>query len=107
MHLSSSLDKAEGVGACSSHSSNRGIREKQKHMKPPKEPVYVYFCPKPLARTSHMALSKMKRQRNTLHLEEAAKKGEELGPIIQPTTAGMIQTLNREVKLIFPTLCLF
>lgn len=59
------------VVACSSHGSNRELRGKQKHMKLPKESVHFHFCSRPLARVSHMASPRVKRQRNMLHHGEA------------------------------------
>lgn len=88
MHLSSS-----GTRGWLGHvplTAATGVRGKQKHMNPPKEPVHFHFCPRPLARASHMALPREKRPRNTLHREEAwpgmaAKTGDESGPIIHST----------------------
>lgn len=66
MRLSFSWDK--GVArACSSQGSDRGVRGKQKHTKPPKEPVHFHFCPRPLVKASLLALCREKRQRNRLH----------------------------------------
>lgn len=43
------------------------VREKQKHMKPLQKPVNFHFGSRPLGRTSHVALPRVKGQRNMFH----------------------------------------
>lgn len=62
------------AGACSSHGSDGRKRETESH-KAPKELVHFHFGSRPLDRTSHVALPRVKRERNTLHQGEAWRAG--------------------------------